>query len=340
MKSVRKITSLILIGVLAIYCGGCNMIQKTPEAINKQVVAKFSGEKITKGELDSTPEVVSITNQYKAQYGDNFEEDESVAEQFKAFKEEVLDNLILNKIILKKADELKVVKDEEQLKKDVEEQYEQIKSVYTDEDGNFDEEKFNEALKQSGLTEEKFKEYIRTQLVASMVYDEVTKDVKATSEEIKSYYDSHMLDYTEKPNRVHVAHILVKTEEEAKKVKERLDNGEDFAKVAKEVSIDTVANENGGDLGFINYNDPNYDQTFMIAAQALKDGEISEPINTQFGWHIIKCIKNEQYPVKKLEEVKDDVEKQVIDQKKNEKLTETIQQWKEDADIKIYEKNF
>ena len=83
---------------------------------------------------------------------------------------------------------------------------------------------------------------------------------------------------------IHARHILVATEDEAKKVAERLKNGEDFATVAKEVSKDP--NAEGGDLGF--FTRGQMLKPFEDAAFALDVGQISEPVQTQFGWHIIK----------------------------------------------------
>ena len=88
---------------------------------------------------------------------------------------------------------------------------------------------------------------------------------------------------------LHTAHILLQTEEEAKQARERVTSGEDFGAVAKDLSTDPTAQENSGDLGF---NPPgNLDAQFEQAAAALEDGEISQPVRTQFGWHIIKTIE-------------------------------------------------
>jgi parvulin-like peptidyl-prolyl isomerase len=88
---------------------------------------------------------------------------------------------------------------------------------------------------------------------------------------------------------VHSAHILLKTEADAKKARARVTTGhEDFAKVAKEMSIDPSAKQNGGDLGF--FLPGSLVPEFEKAAAALKDGEISQPVKTQYGWHIIKTI--------------------------------------------------
>ncbi|MDQ5852750.1 MAG: peptidylprolyl isomerase [Chloroflexota bacterium] len=89
---------------------------------------------------------------------------------------------------------------------------------------------------------------------------------------------------------LHTAHILLKTEEEAQKARERVTTGgEDFGTVAKELSIDPSAKQNSGDLGF---NPPGQlVPPFEQAAAALKDGEVSQPVQTEFGWHIIKAIE-------------------------------------------------
>jgi parvulin-like peptidyl-prolyl isomerase len=89
---------------------------------------------------------------------------------------------------------------------------------------------------------------------------------------------------------LHAAHILVETEDEARKVRERVTTGgEDFSTVAKEVSTEPAAKESGGDLGF--FGPGQMVAPFETAAFALKDGEISQPVQTDFGWHIIKVIE-------------------------------------------------
>ena len=89
---------------------------------------------------------------------------------------------------------------------------------------------------------------------------------------------------------VHAAHILVETEEEARAVRERVTTGgEDFNAVASEVSTEPAAKESGGDLGF--FGPGRMVAPFEEAAFALKDGEISQPVQTDFGWHIIKLIE-------------------------------------------------
>lgn len=89
---------------------------------------------------------------------------------------------------------------------------------------------------------------------------------------------------------IHASHILVNTEEEARNARERVTTGgEDFASVARELSTEPAAKESGGDLGF--FGPGSMVAPFEEAAFALEDGEISQPVQTQFGWHVIKVLE-------------------------------------------------
>ena len=83
---------------------------------------------------------------------------------------------------------------------------------------------------------------------------------------------------------VKASHLLVKTEEEALKLKEEINNGKDFAKVAKEVSL-CPSGQNGGDLGY--FTKGQMVKEFEEAAFSMNIGDISNPIKTQFGYHLI-----------------------------------------------------
>lgn len=331
VKNVRKLIMAAAVAVFTFSAVGCNMVAKTPEAIKKSPVAKFDKVTITKGQLDDR--MAPVINQMKAQYGDNYEKNDQAKKLLDDQKKQMLDRVITEQLLLQKAKEKKLIPEEAKLKEEVNKQYDDVKKAYNDD------AKLKDALKQAGFTEDSFKAYIKDNVIIGKVTDDITKDVKVDDSKVKEYYDSNQLQFTEKPNRIHVAHILVKTEDEAKKVKERLDKGEDFAKVAKEVSTEPAAKESGGDLGFIEYNNPNYDKTFMTAAISLKEGTISAPVQTSFGWHIIKDIKKEEYPAKKFDTVKDDIKNSLLNSEKQKKVQATIEQWKKDAKIKYYDKN-
>jgi peptidyl-prolyl cis-trans isomerase C len=129
---------------------------------------------------------------------------------------------------------------------------------------------------------------------------------------------------------VHARHILIrapqgddKASEEAKKKLEatiaRLKKGEDFAAVAKETTEDPSGKANGGDLGW--FSKEQMVPEFAEAAFNLKDGEISGPIHTQFGWHVIKTEEKRTKPAPTFEEVKPQLEQYLERKAQSELIT-------------------
>ena len=93
---------------------------------------------------------------------------------------------------------------------------------------------------------------------------------------------------------VHARHILVDNEAEAKKIAARIKGGEDFAKVAAETSKDPGSKAEGGDLGW--FTKERMVPDFANAAFAMKPGQVSDPVKTQFGWHVIKVEEKRTKP--------------------------------------------
>ncbi len=137
-----------------------------------------------------------------------------------------------------------------------------------------------------------------------------------TEADAKKIFDEQIVEV--KPQQeVHARHILVTTEAEAKEVAERLKKGEDFAVIAKEKSKDTGAQ--GGDLGF--FTRGQMLKPFEDAAFALDVGQISEPVQTQFGWHIIKVEEKRDQALPTFDQVKAAIVAQLIQAKAQEVVT-------------------
>jgi peptidyl-prolyl cis-trans isomerase C len=132
----------------------------------------------------------------------------------------------------------------------------------------------------------------------------------------KKIYDEK-IGQVKPEQEIHARHILVDTEAEAKEIAERLKKGEDFATVAKEKSKD--ANTEGGDLGF--FTRGQMLKPFEDAAFALEVGQISEPVQTQFGWHIIKVEEKRDQPLPTFDQVKEAIIAQLVQQKASEVVT-------------------
>lgn len=105
---------------------------------------------------------------------------------------------------------------------------------------------------------------------------------------------------------IRASHILVETEDQAKDIEKRLKAGEDFAKLATELSKDPGSGKQGGDLGF--FTKDRMVPEFSTAAFALAIGEVSEPVKSQFGYHVIKLTEKREKPIPTFEEVKDQIE--------------------------------
>ncbi len=147
--------------------------------------------------------------------------------------------------------------------------------------------------------------------------DDVSADFHPTEDELKSLYEEQKAQYGT-PEQRKVSHILIAAdmdkEDEAKAamtkadaLRERLSKGEDFAKLAKDNSDDKDSADKGGDLGPINKD--TLDPSFASAAFALAKGEVSKPVKTPFGYHLIKVTELVPATTKKFEEVRAELEK-------------------------------
>jgi peptidyl-prolyl cis-trans isomerase C len=134
--------------------------------------------------------------------------------------------------------------------------------------------------------------YYRDKLAMEELLGSVAKAATTDEAEHKAYDEAAKAEPPQ--TEIHARHILVPTEDEAKKALARVKGGEDFAKVANEVSKDTGGD--GGDLGW--FTKDRMVPEFSDAAFKLKEGEISDPVKTQFGWHVIKVegVRTKSFP--------------------------------------------
>ncbi|MGO9004996.1 MAG: peptidylprolyl isomerase [Beijerinckiaceae bacterium] len=148
--------------------------------------------------------------------------------------------------------------------------------------------------------------YFREKLLMASVLGNLTKEA-VTDEAMKKTYDEAAQEH--KPEtEVHARHILVATEADAEAALKRIKAGEDFATVAKEVSKDPGSA--GGDLGW--FTKDRMVPEFAEAAFKLETGQVSDPVKSHFGWHIIKVEGKRQKPFPTFEEVKDQVARYVV----------------------------
>lgn len=153
--------------------------------------------------------------------------------------------------------------------------------------------------------------------------DDLAKKVKVTDEELRNAYDARSDELGGQEQR-RASHILIEESEDAEKklaeIEEKLDNGADFAKLAKEYSADLASAREGGDLGYAGKGI--YDSDFEDALFAMKKGEISDPVNTQFGYHIIKLTDVRKKERPSFDSVKSKLKKQLAKEKAGKRFSE------------------
>lgn len=166
-------------------------------------------------------------------------------------------------------------------------------------------EQFDKMLDDYNMDLEKFKETVKKDLMYQKHREWFGKEHQVSDDEIKQYFEDNKEQFSKRD----ASHILVEDEETAKEIKKKLDEGEDFAKLAKEYSKDTANAEKGGELG--SFAKGQMVKEFEDAVFSLKEGEISGPVKSQFGYHIIKLNKIEE----SLEDSKEQITKILTDKK-------------------------
>ena len=146
------------------------------------------------------------------------------------------------------------------------------------------EEEFTTFLRESKLSLADARTVLRSGLQQEKLFDHVTRGVRFTAEDARKYYDEHRAEFRRAAGRT-VSHILVETRAEAEQLRAQA-TPENFNELAREHSTDPSAATNSGDLGELTRGS-GFVPEFENAAFELGDGEISQPVETQFGWHLI-----------------------------------------------------
>lgn len=209
---------------------------------------------------------------------------------------------VVENLILKKAIEHEHKIEESELKEAIKKQKEQLG------------DNFEQYLKQKNITAD----YFETQVEFSLLQQKLMASLdEVTDEEIDA-------EYAKMNKEIHARHILVDDEKTAKEVIKKLQDGGDFAKLAKEYSIEPKADESGGDLGWFGVG--KMVTPFEDAAFTLPEKEISEPIKSSFGYHVIEVLESRETELEKtFEELKTVIEETIKKKKFEEKLIVLLQ---------------
>ena len=279
--------------------------------------AVVNGNKITVEEIAADLERFEESAEFE-----RLSEQGDAQELKRQVEQQLLSQEIRRAVLEPKAEELGIEVDEEEVTSRLEE----IKADYETEGA------FEEALKEQNLTLEQVEELIADRLLEEQLRAKVTEDAAPSEEEIQAYYEENQNRYAESEAQ----HILVADEAKAQDIATRLDaargNQVDslFAKLAKRFSTDDTNADDAGKLGFFGRGD--FVEPFEKAAAKLDIGEISEPVQTEFGWHVIRVTDRRVAP---LEEVADEIEQELGQEAVEKAWTSYVRKAYEEADVKV-----
>lgn len=234
--------------------------------------------------------------------------------------EQALNVLIIEKIVRLEAEKenIEVTKDDIQAEMD----------KMIEEFGG--EEAFNNALTFYGVTRADMEYDIEMNLYLERLLEPV---IEITEDEMKNYFEENKDSFAQK-EEVKARHILVEDEESAREVKEKIDKGGDFEELAKEYSTDTGTKDKGGDLGY--FGKGKMVKEFEDAAFSLDIGEVSEPVKSEYGFHIIKVEDRKEAKEANYEESKEEIREKIFEQKYPEAYNNWIQKKLEEYDIETF----
>jgi peptidyl-prolyl cis-trans isomerase C len=168
-------------------------------------------------------------------------------------------------------------------------------------------------------------------MIAKLLKNEIEDKLKADDAEVRQYYEAHK-DSFKSPELRRASHILVGTEQEAKDIQAELSKGASFEELAKSKSIDATASR-GGDVGY--FREGQLVSEFENACKALKPGETSPIVHSQFGYHIIKLTDQKGPGVEPYEKVKAKIEDQLKKRNRSELFDKMVLDLKNKYNVEI-----
>jgi parvulin-like peptidyl-prolyl isomerase len=289
------------LAVLTVVAAGCGDTDEVPS----DAVAVVDGTPISKTTLD---ELLTRTKKTYATQKRQFPK--AGTSEYQSLQTQAVAFLVQRQEYAREADKLGVKITDAQIQKKVD----GVKKQYFG--GN--EKKFEAGLKAQAYTLDALRDDARAQLVSEGIYKDITNGVKVSDGEAQQFYDQNIDRYKVADSR-QVRHILVKTKAEADKLRGELQNGVSFATLAKEHSEDPGSKEQGGKL---TVSKGQTVEAFDKAAFSLDTNEISDPVKTQYGYHIIQPLTDvKKGRVTPFTDVRTQIKSQLIQQKKSDAVS-------------------
>ncbi|WP_411739353.1 peptidylprolyl isomerase [Peribacillus sp. S4] len=257
--------------------------------------------------------------------GEKINEDELYDALVAGYGADTLDLLITNKLVELEAEKAGIKIKDEEIQKEID--------VMVESYG--DEKSLKEQLEASGSSMDALKKDIVVYLQTKKL---VEPRITVTDDEISTYFEDNK-DTFAQAEQVEASHILVEDEKTAKKVAKELAAGGDFAKLAAEYSTDTETADNGGSLGYFGKGD--MVEEFEDVAFDLDINKVSDPVKTEYGYHIIKVTGKKEAKKANLEDSKEVIKETLLSERLQEEYPVWLAEVKKDHDItnKLEESN-
>jgi peptidyl-prolyl cis-trans isomerase C len=312
---------LLLLGVAMLVVAGCNPAEPVANVDSQaRKVVTFEGGDVTQGELDEFAEQSGVPKDDP---------------QYQATVQQIMPQLVSIEIAKAYAQEHNITVSDEEVDQELAKLKEQVGDQARSSGQDMsNQEAYEQALKQNNITEEQLREDIRENLPVQEVQKRVAGDAEPSDDEIQNYYEKNKEAQFTTPEQRCVRHILFNKDqkEKAKDVKQQLENGGDFAKLAKENSQDPGSAAKGGDLGCLGKGEtvPEFEQ----AAFGAERGEIVGPVQTEFGYHILQVTDVKPEQTRSLQEVESQIRSQLATEKQSEAFNKWIEEQKKERDVK------
>jgi parvulin-like peptidyl-prolyl isomerase len=307
--------SAAALAALTLVAAGCGDSDEVPA----DAVAVVDGSTITRASLDEL--LARAKKSYAAQ---NRDFPKAGTAEYQSLQTQAVAFLVQREEYAREADELGVQVTDAELTKKLDE----VKKQYF----GGSQAKFLKGLKDQGYTVESLREDLRSQVLTEKIYEKLTNDLEITDGDIQKYYDENKSNYTVPESRS-VRHILVKTKAEADKLHSELTGGANFAVLAKASSLDPGSKDQGGKLTV------SRGQTvapFDKAAFSLKTNELSQPVKTEFGYHLIQPLAAVKAgSVTPFAQVKDQIKTQLESERKNTAVNDWVAEVEKEYEGKV-----
>ncbi len=317
---MKKNTILLVVLAMVLFLAGCGNTPSTDE-----YAGEVNGVKITQAQYQERYELLQAS--YKMQMESSGETvDEIPADVLTELENRAFYDLVYQQLLMEEARERGIEVSDEELN--------QVISDFKKMQLQDNEENYQKFLQQTGLDEEKFQFEMKIEELVAKIQEQVTDKVGVSEEEAQTYYQQNQTMYKQ-PAGMRIYHILVDNEELARQILGKLNSGDDFSRLAQEYSTCGSASQ-GGDLGVVNET-TSFVPEFLTAALKLEPGQTTtDPVKTEFGYHIIKAGDKQEESILDFSSVKNSILLQLQQEKEIQTFNDFVEELKNTADIKDY----